>query len=217
MDGRIPGTAWIVITCVAACEPRIDFGDVEADTASETSTGTGVTTGIEVGPELPSCPRMPTMTYGAGLAMSGTRYRELVAVQDTANAVSSGQLPDEDELIVILVDGAAVSCDDIRPALPPGDGSRALTIALPPDLDAPGDYALDGEHGGVTPMTAYNGPGPGGTPGGGIYGGALPGTLSIAELDDDAVVGAACYDDVEPFLLSLGFEPSVAFAVERCP
>lgn len=218
MDGRLPAIAIaIAIAFVAGCEPRIDFGDVEADTGSETSTGTGVATGIEVGPELPACPRTPATTYGAGLAMSGTRYRELVAMQDSGNAVPSEQLPDADELIVILVDGAVVSCDEIRPALPPGDGSRTLTIALPPDIDGPGDYALDGEHGGVTPMSAYNGPGPGGTPGGGTYGGSLAGTLTIAEITDEGVVGAACYDDVAPFLLSLGFEPSVPFAVERCP
>lgn len=194
-------TLFALLVLIVSCAPRIDFGGLEND--SET--------------DAPRCTELPATTYDDGIAMTGALYLELVELHDAEQIAASDQLPDADDLVVILVDGAAVSCDDIRPALPPGDGSRALTIALPADMDGPGDYALDESHGDTTPMTAYNGPGAGGGPGGGTYGGSLPGTLTLAAISEDGVVGAACFEDVEPYLLSLGFELSVPFDVERCP
>lgn len=192
MSSKIPKFL-IGATLLCACDERTDLGEL-----AESPLMSAL-----------SCADEDTIAYASSLAMSATHYQALeTAYLDELGVELAPPAPWPDgTLVVVLSSDAELSCDSYPTATP--ETNRTVSLWLPPDRQQLGIHALS--------ESSIAGPNPDGTPGAGKLAGGLDGMLQISAIQDDAIIGVACFDEIDDFTDPLGFDPSAAFSVTVCP
>jgi len=197
-------------------------GDPGFTTASTAASTTGVVTGedptatVATGDTSEPPPVEPPMPCtGEAVALEGPRtaYRQAQLPPNPnpgTGGSSGGGEPDPATLYVRLSD-QEMSCGDPTAALQCG-GHWEVTIAIPPEFQAPGLFNLLGPD--VHGSASETGPDNGNNNECSFGGGSFPATLEIVTIDDLKIEGRLCH--VES-LLSVDVDLERSFTAFICP
>lgn len=193
-------------------------GDPGFTTASTAASTTGVVTGedptatVATGEPPPVEPPVPCAGEAVALEGPRTAYRQAQLPPNPnpgTGGSSGGGEPDPATLYVRLSD-QEMSCGDPTAALQCG-GHWEVTIAIPPEFQAPGLFSLLGPE--VHGSASETGPDSGDNECS-FGGGSLPATLEIVAIDDLKIEGRLCH--VES-LLSIDVDLERSFTAFICP
>lgn len=191
-----------------------DPGFTTASTAASTTgvTGEDPTATVATGEPPPVEPPVPCAGEAVALEGPRTAYRQAQLPPNPnpgTGGSSGGGEPDPATLYVRLSD-QEMSCGDPTAALQCG-GHWEVTIAIPPEFQAPGLFSLLGPE--VHGSASETGPDSGDNECS-FGGGSLPATLEIVAIDDLKIEGRLCH--VES-LLSIDVDLERSFTAFICP
>jgi hypothetical protein len=183
-----------------------DDVDEEADASSESSGGhesgePGTSDTGEATSETGEVPPPSGEPYAFAM-----RYGDLPELEpgNSDSGGSDGEPFQDDDALVVTIATAAQTCDDPHAALPCG-GNFSIGFILPPDIQAPGTYALWEEAFGTSTYAAP--PYPEGDCAWG--GGSLSGFVEIETIDAQHVVGRLYDTDAWDFDANLDFDAPI--------